>query len=464
MKKIPAIASIALAACLALTACSGAGTDTTQPADTGGAEPAPADTGSGGGEATTGGEINVLMVGNPQMNDLVTLTEANFTATTGIKVNFTVLPENELRDKVQQDIATQAGQYDVATIGAYEASVWTANDWLIDLQPLADADTAFDVGDIMPAMSGVLSKDGDMYAIPFYGEAAFTMYRADIFEELGLTMPAQPTWTEIADLAKQIKEKKSDITPICLRGLPGWGENMAVIGSMMNAFGGGFFTEDYTPLMTSEGTKKAVNFYVDLVKNYGESGATESGFTECLNTFMQGKAAMWFDATSASTSLEAGDSAVKGKVGYADAPKETLRSGWVWAWAWAIPKTTKQQDAAWQFVSWASSKEYEQLALTSTGRVPDGKRNSTFDIPEYKTNTAAYAEPMLFAIENSDPTNCQAQKSPGPGCQYLGIPEFAELGAQIGQEMSAALAGSQTADEACEKSQALAQAVADKKK
>ena len=98
---------------LVLTACSGANT-------TGGT----AAPGKSGG----GGELNVLMVGNPQMKDLEKLAPADFTKNTGIKVNFTILPENELRDRVAQDVATKAGQYDVVTIGPYEGSVWTAND------------------------------------------------------------------------------------------------------------------------------------------------------------------------------------------------------------------------------------------------------------------------------------------------------------------------------------------------
>jgi sorbitol/mannitol transport system substrate-binding protein len=459
MKRTIAIGAAALALATVLSACSA---DTTPPATTPGTT-AP-NTGTPTDTAPADQEINVLMVGNPQMNDLETLTAANFTAQTGIKVNYTILPENELRDKVSTDIANQAGQYDVATIGAYEAAVWTSNDWLTNLQPYAEGDAAFDVGDIMPSMSGILSKDGDMYAIPFYGESAFTMYRKDLFDQWGLTMPANPTWAEIADLAAQIKTKDDTIAPICLRGLPGWGENMAVIGAMMNAFGGGFFDADWNPLMTSDGTRAAVQAYVDIVTQYGESGAPQAGFTECLTAFSQGQAAMWFDATSAATTLESSASTVAGKVGYADAPKDQLRSGWVWAWAWAIPKTTQHVDAAWQFVAWASSKEYEQLALAEVGRVPDGKRVSTASIPEYQAATAAYLEPMMAAIEAADPTNCQAQPSPGPGCQYLGIPEFSDLGAKIGQEMAAALTGAKTVDQVLTDSQALAQAVADDNK
>lgn len=421
------------------------------------------------GSSTSGGSksLNVLMVGNPQMKDIETLAQKNFVDKTGIKVNFTILPENELRDKVAQDVATKAGQYDVVTIGAYEGSVWTANDWLTNLQERADKDTAFDSKDLLPAMTGVLSKDGDMYAVPFYGESAMTMYRKDLFDKYGLTMPANPTWDEIADLASKIDKKEAGVSGICLRGLPGWGENMAVFGSILNAYGGGFFDDKWNAIYNSPDSMKAAEMYVNLITKYGETGAAQSGFTECLNNFAQGKSAMWFDATSAANSVESPSmSKVAGKVGYADAPKDKARSGWVWAWAWAVPKTTKDADTAWKFISWASSKEYEKTAGSELGwtRVPDGKRKSTYDIPEYAKATAAYTKVAQYAIENSDPTNCSVIKRPAPGCQYLAIPEFADLGTKIGQEMSAAIAGQKSVKDAVDASQKLAEAVAAKKK
>lgn len=423
--------------------------------------------GSSGSAGTEGGgALNVLMVGNPQMTDLEGLAK-KFTEETKIELKITILPENELRDRVAQDVSTQGGLFDVVTIGAYEGSVWTANDWLHNLQEKAQGDATFDVDDIMPAMKGVLSKDGDLYAIPFYGESAFTMYRKDIFDKHGLTMPAKPTWTEIRALAEQLKTLEPTMNPIVLRGLPGWGENMAVIGSMLNAFGGGFFDADFKPMLTSDETKQCVEFYVNLVRDLGQSGATTAGFTECLNTMSQGEGCMWFDATSAANSLESPKSSkVVGKMGYVDAPSEVMRSGWVWAWAWGIPKTTKHLEQAWKFVSWASSKEYEQLVGKELGwtRVPDGKRQSTFQIPEYKEASAAYSQVMLDAINASDPLNCGVYPHPGPGCQYLAIPEFGELGTTFGQEISAALAGQKTVDDALAVCQQAAQEVADKHK
>lgn len=444
--KALAAASVAVA----MVGCSGAGSPTDSATDDGAAE--------------GGGSLNILMVGNPQMTDLEKMS-STFAEDSGITLNITILPENELRDRVAQDVSTGAGQYDVVTIGAYEGSVWTANDWLNNLQELAENDADFDVDDLLPAMKGVLSKDDDLYAIPFYGESAFTMYRKDIFEEHGLTMSDEPTWAEIEELASQLKTLEPDMTPICMRGLPGWGENMAVVGSMLNSFGGGFFDAEWNNMMESPETTKAIEYYVNLVQNYGQEGATSAGFTECLNIFSQGEAAMWFDATSAANSVESeASSTVVGQVGYADAPKDEIRSGWVWAWAWGVPKTTKNLDQAWEFISWASGKEYEHLVGEDLGwtRVPDGKRQSTFEIPEYQEATEAYSDFMLAAIEKSDPNDCGTYPRPAPGCQYLAIPEFAELGTRIGQEVSAALAGQKTVEEALAASSEYAETVAEK--
>lgn len=444
----------ASALAITLAACAGAGSPTE-----------PGTPGEGGGETDGGGgSLNILMVGNPQMTDLQGLS-GDFTEETGIDLNITILPENELRDRVAQDVSTGAGQYDVVTIGAYEGSVWTANDWLHNMQDLAEQDADFDVDDLMPAMKGVLSKDDDLYAIPFYGESAFTIYRKDIFDEHGLTMPAEPTWTEIEELAAQISELEPEMTPICMRGLPGWGENMAVVGSMLNAFGGGFFDADWNNMMTSPETTEAIEFYVNLVQNYGQDGATSAGFTECLNIFSQGEAAMWFDATSAANSVESPTtSTVVGRAGYADAPRMVERSGWVWAWAWGVPKTTQNLDTAWEFISWASGKEYEHKVGEELGwtRVPDGKRLSTFEIAEYQEATEAYREIMLAAIESSDPNDCGAYDRPASGCQYLAIPEFADLGTRIGQEVSAALAGQKSVEEALQASHGYAETAAER--
>jgi sorbitol/mannitol transport system substrate-binding protein len=209
----------------ALSACAGAG---------GG--------GGGGGGEGAGDAISVLMVGNPQMEGIEQLTDANFTADTGIEVNFTILPENELRDRVTQDVATKGGQYDVVTIGAYEAPIWAGNGWLKELGAAAKEDADFDYDDLLePMVTSLSGPDGGLYGMPFYGESSFLMYRKDIFDAKGLTMPERPTWQQVAEFAAQVDEAEPGMAGICLRGLPGWGELFAPLTTVVNTFGGTFF-------------------------------------------------------------------------------------------------------------------------------------------------------------------------------------------------------------------------------
>jgi sorbitol/mannitol transport system substrate-binding protein len=422
--------------------------------------------GAGGGGSSSGDKsINVLMVGNPQMEDIAKLTKSTFTKDTGIKVNFTVLPENELRDKVTQDIATKAGQYDVATIGAYEVPIWTNNGWLHELGTSADKDTSFDKADLLkPMVKSLSGSDGKLYAMPFYGESSMLMYNKDVMKAKGITVPEHPTWQQIADIAAKVDGAEPGMKGICLRGLAGWGELGAPLTSVVNTFGGTWFTKDWKAQVNSPAFKKAVNFYVDLVKKHGEAGAPQAGFTECLNAMSQKKAAMWYDATSAAGSLEdAGSSKIAGHVGYAYAPTvETKSSGWLWAWAWAMPKTTKKADAASQFMLWASSKKYEKLVGEKLGwaRVPAGKRASTYDIPQYQKAAASFGDITLKSIEGADPSNPGVQPRPTVGIQYVAIPEFQDLGTKVTQEISAAIAGKTSVDKALDDGQKLAEDVA----
>ncbi|XVV13188.1 ABC transporter substrate-binding protein [Actinoplanes sp. CA-131856] len=441
------------AACLLLAAagCSGAGS-----------------TGGSGGDSADN-TITALMVGNPQMEDIQKLTADNFTKQTGITVKFTILPENELRDKVTQDVANQGGQYDVATVGAYEVPIWAKNGWLHELSTQAQADSAYDSADLLkPMVDSLTGEDGKMYAAPFYGESSFLMYNKDLFAAKGLTMPEHPTWAQVADFAAKLDDKGKGVAGICLRGLPGWGELFAPLTTVVNTYGGTWFEKDWTPKVNSPEFTQATQFYVDLLKKHGQLGAPQSGFTECLNTFGQGKAAMWYDATSAAGTLEdAKASKVAGKVGYVYAPvNKTEYSGWLWTWAWAMPKTTKKADAAWKFISWATSKDYEQLVGKQLGwsRVPSGKRTSTYSIPEYKESAKAFADITLGSIEHADPTNPGVQPRPALGVQFVGIPEFADLGTKVSQEVSAAIAGSSTVDKALADGQKQAEDVAKKYK
>jgi sorbitol/mannitol transport system substrate-binding protein len=423
--------------------------------------------GWGGGVGGGGSDsINVLMVNNPQMIDLQRLTPGNFTKQTGIKVNFTVLPENDVRDKISQEFSSQAGQYDVASLSNFEIPIYAKSKWIAPLDDYVKADTQFDQSDILPPMTQSLTADdGKLYGEPFYGESSFLMYRKDVLQSAGVTMPDRPTWQQVADIAAQVDNKRPGMRGICLRGQPGWGQIFAPLTTVVNTFGGTWFAKNWDPQLTSPAFEQATQFYVNLVRAHGEAGAPQAGFTECLNDMVQGDVAMWYDATSAAGSLEAAGSPVKGKIGYAPAPVvDTKSSGWLYAWSWSIQQASKKKDNAWKFISWASGKDYENLVGRQVGwsSVPAGKRASTYQNPDYLAQAQAFAAPTEAAINAADPRNPGVQPRPAIGIQFVDIPEFTDLGTQVSQYVSSAIAGQMSVPEALKRGQRLAQDVAER--
>ncbi len=423
--------------------------------------------GWGGGGIGGGGpdSINVLMVNNPQMIDLQALTDEHFTAETGITVNYTVLTENDVRDKISQEFSSQAGQYDVASLSNFEIPIYAGAGWIAPMDDYLARDTAYAADDILGPMTESLSFDGSVYGQPFYGESSFLMYRTDVMEEAGLEMPDEPTWQEVADIAAEVDGAQPGMAGICLRGLPGWGQVMAPLTTVVNTFGGTYFDQDWNAMVDDPAFTEAVQFYVDLVRDHGEAGAAQAGFTECLNNLTQGNVAMWYDATSAAGSLEAADSPVAGSIGYVAAPTvETDSSGWLYTWAWGIQAASEHKEQAWEFVSWASGQEYEELVGSELGwaRVPAGKRSSTYDNPDYLAEAEAFAEPTRQAILAADPTDPGVQPRPAPGIQFVDIPEFPALGTQISQDVSSAIAGRMTVDDALARGQELAEDVSER--
>jgi sorbitol/mannitol transport system substrate-binding protein len=424
--------------------------------------------GGGGGGGEGGGKaVNVLMVNNPQMLALQKHAD-EFTKESGITVNFTVKPENDMRNQAAQEFANQSGQFDVATLSNFEIPWYSKNNWLWsmdDIQAYKD-DKEFNQDDIFPSMTESLKgPDGKLYGEPFYGESSFLMYRKDIAEKANVAIKDKPTWSEVADAAAKLDGAAPGMKGICLRGLPGWGEVMAPLTTVVNTMGGTWFEKDWTAKVNAPEFKAATTFYTDLVKAHGEAGAAQAGFAECLTATTQSKVAMWYDATSAAGSLEASDSPVKGKMAYAQAPVDkTQASGWLYTWAWAIEKKSQNQDNAWKFISWASSKKYEELVGAQDGwaTVPAGKRISTYQNPEYKKAAGAFAEATLKAIEEADPVNPGVQPRPTVGIQFVDIPEFTDLGTKVSNDISAVIAGKKSVDEALNNGQKLAEQVSKK--
>ena len=380
-------------------------------------------------------------------------------------MKYTILDEGKLREVTTRDVGSGGKAFDAVMIGPYEAPQFGTAGLLHDLTPMAKADKTYNYGDLIPAVRNALSAKGHLYASPFYGESSFLMYRKDILAKAGVSMPLHPTWDQVATIARKINTPS--MAGICLRGKPGWGDLGASFTTVLNTFGGTWWSstpsgQPAAAQVDQPQFKTALDFYAKLAQDAGEKDAANSSFNECLAAYQAGKVSMWYDATVAAGLLEAANSPVKGKNGYAFAPVEkTKASGWLWTWALAIPKSSPDPTDAWKFISWATSAQYIKAAGTHTKggwpSIPPGTRVSTYAIPQYKAAAKAFASITLAAMKAAPITNPGTTKRPGlPGVQYVGIPQFQDVGNRCTQLFSSVIAGSMKDSDALSQCQEIA--------
>ena len=420
--------------------------------------------GSGGsGNGSSSGVVTVAVVSNPLItNQMIPLTKSNFEKLhPGIKVNFATYTEGDLRAAIQKDVSTHSNAFNVIMIGPYETPLFAKAGWLDNLSTkFISQDPSYDASDLLPPIAKSLSYKGNLYAVPFYGESSMVFYRKDMFAKAKLTMPLHPTWAQVAHFAAKLNQP-GKVSGICLRGLAGWGDNMASLDTVINTFGGEWFNQKWQPQLTSPAVEQATTFYVNLIRKYGESGASNDSFNQLLTLYGQGKCAMWYDATVAATSIATSYPAVAKNTGYAFAPVNlTKSSGWLWTWALGIPQGTANEANAWKFVSWATSKSYDQLVGAKYGwaAVPPGTRTSLYSVPQYQEAAKAFAGITIASIDSVDPLHPTLHPVPYVGIQFVDIPQFETLGVTVGQQIAGAIAGTESVAQALKASQQAAAA------
>ena len=401
--------------------------------------------------ASAADELTIAIVNNGHMINMQKVAEA-YTAETGVKLNWVSLEEGVLREQVTSDTATGGGQYDIINIGMQEAPIWGAAGWI---EPLEFSDS-YDVEDILPAMRAGLSHDGTLYAAPFYGESSMVMYRKDLMDAAGVSIKDNDSWDNVKAAAAAVHNPDAGVYGACLRGKPGWGDNGAFITTVANSFGAAWFDKDMRPQLDSPEWNAAINFYVDLLGNYGPPGSEGNSFNEILALYNEGKCGLWIDATIAASFLE-----VDG-VAYAQSPNagNPVGANWLWAWAMAVPAGSPNAEASKNFIEWATSKDYVQAVGNHPdfgwAKVPTGQRASTYALPEFQA-VAGFAEAEMAAINSAAPEPTELK--PYQGVQFVAIPEFPEIGGAFGQEMAAALSGAKSVEDALAAAQSAATAI-----
>lgn len=400
--------------------------------------------------------ITVAVVNNP---DIIRMQGfiSDFTKKTGITVKFVTLPDADLRPKVTAAAATKSGLYDVVMISPVEIqSGWVTNKWVQPLTPLFAKDSkaeqaSYNVKDLLPAVRDALSVSGNLYGLPFYGESNFTMYRKDLFDAAGLKMPSNPTWAQIKEFAKVLNKPADNQYGIVLKGLPVGGQ-LAPMLSEIASYKARWFDMKWKPQLTSASFKQAVNDYVNLVRSYGEPGASGVGFAEGLGLMQQGKGAIWIDATVAAGLLQdPANSKVVGKIGYAQAPTvdggKVNGSHWLYSWALSLVSGSKHSAAGFKFMKWATDVNYINMVAKKYGwnQIPPGTRTSTYNNAKYLA-VSDFAPATLAAMNSATNNKPSALDIPYRGTTGVYIPEWSDIANNFAQGLSAAVSGTLTVD------------------
>ena len=412
--------------------------------------------------------VNVVLANNPLSQALADLAKENYKKD-GVEINIAILPENDMREKLTTEASSGGNAYDMFYIGPYEAQTWARNGWLEDLTPYFEAMTEeqkawYDYADLIPGMMQSLALDGKQYAIPYYGESSFIMYNKELFDKAGLTMPEKPTWTEIYDLAVALqKALGEDYVGMTMRGMPGWGMSGAPFVTMVNAFGGQFYDMDWNAKVDTAEQRAAWEMYKKILRDAGQKDILSYSYNECIALMMTGKCGMYYDATSICAGFEAEGSPIKGKMGYVAAPHQVKETNTSWLWNWAMginPKSDKKQEV-FDFMLWATSKDFINLTLEkdpSGASTPQASRSSLYSLPAYAN--VPYAPATLAALQSMDFNDPCVNPVPYTGLQYIAIPEFADAGDKMTQWLAEFVTDQITLDQAIANTQALFEEIA----
>lgn len=338
-----------------------------------------------------GTEIRFLMNKHPFTTSIEPKV-AEFEKMTGIKVNLEVFPEDQFRNKRMIEL-NAGGTVDGYMImpGQAKLHYWKAG-WLKPLDAyiadpaLTEAD--WDVKDFFAGPMKGSSMDGKQIGIVINAEASLLSYRKDLFERFKVKVPE--TMQELEEAAKFFTGKEVDgkkMVGITLRGKGAAATSQWV--DFLYSFGGSWTNAQGKSNLASPESIAAFKFYGDLLRNYGPQGGTMLHWSESTSIFMEGKAAMIFDANVFKSLYEnPKESKVAGKVGYTTIPAGPAgKVPHVSNWSLAISGTStpERQKAAWLFVQWATNKENVLSALMAG--VPAG-RASAWNSPGYKSKDA----------------------------------------------------------------------------
>lgn len=351
-----------------------------------------------------GTEIRFLMNQHP-FTEFIEPLVPEFEELTGIDVTLESLPEAQFRQKRLLEVSSGAASLDGYMImpGQVGAQYLRA-DWVKYLGDyINNPELTMPELDLEDFFDGALStfrNDDKLYGLPLQIEASLLFYRTDLLEAAGLEGPPE-TMEELLEYAKVLDTE--DVAGFAMRG--GGATATSQIVNFLYSFGGQWLNEDGSSALASEESQAALEFYANLLTNYGPPGVASMGWPEVTSLFAQGQAAMIFDANVFRAIMEDPEQAidvVRENVAYAPIPAGPAGSvPAVLVWGLSINHASDSPEASWYFIQWALSKENQLKALLAG--VP-AARSSAWENTEFQaTAPASWIEASQTSFSTGQP-------------------------------------------------------------
>jgi multiple sugar transport system substrate-binding protein len=374
-RSIVKYAAVAAAMSLGLTACSGGG--------------------GGSDQAKQSGTVRVTLA-NHVWTDGIKAAIPEFEKSSGLKVELTQLGEDQLSDQYNVKLNAGSDEIDVMMYRPLqEGKAFAKNGYLADLTKNVSSDSNWDWKDYQEGPVKATTVDGKVVGVPIITEREVLYYRKDLLQAAGLQVPK--TMDELEAAAKAIKASSPDTAGFVART----GKSAAVtqFSSFLYSFGGDFVDSSGKASVNTDAAKKAYSFYGGLIKNYGPANvSTDMSWPEAMAIFTQGGAAFYTEADSLyKNATDPAKSKVADKVGFAALPAGPAGSKPynIPSWALGVNQNSSNQENAWKFIQWATSKE-RTLEAQKAG-VP-GPRTSVWANPD---GTSTYPKDLADAIAAS---------------------------------------------------------------
>lgn len=297
-----------------------------------------------------------------------------FTKETGIKIEWVEIPHDNMHERFVQEAVSGSGAIDIYDTDQPWISEFASKGYL---EPLGDKLTKEDKVDFYEAALDASSYQGEIYSVPFFVHTPIVYYRTDLFEEAGIK-EFPKTWEEYADAAKKLKN--GDVYGTIIEAKQA-GEPVTHLVDWIYQNGGSIIDKDSNITINSPENVETFNFLLKMMYEDKSVMPGSLGYdnADVHNLFMQGKVAMvknWPYMYAMAKDPE--QSAVSDKFAVAVQPAGKEQSTAAWTWGFGISNSSKNKDAAWEFIKWAtSSKQLAALGIANMNPVP---RSSSLEI------------------------------------------------------------------------------------